>query len=436
MSVLRWAALPTLIMGLACGSDASAATAKILYSFCIQAGCTDGQAPRGNLVTDASGDIFGVTASGGDSDSGVVFELVHDAQSGTWTYQRIYSFCSAMACPDGIDPIGSLVIDTQGRLYGVTTFDGAFSFGTLYRLAPSHGSWTYKVLADFCMQANCTDTGSPSAGLSYKGQASGMPYDGTSPLYGVTEAGGATNKGVVFEATPGRKKNWKVSTIYNFCSLPSCADGGLPEARMTLDDAGDIVGIASFGGENPFGGGTVFRLSSKNGHKWKEKTLHSFCALDQCADGGSSNQIGFDAKGDILGTTVEGGTNGKGVLFRLNAGGKHQTYAVLYDFCAKPNCSDGAVPEGPVTLDASGNMFGTTTVAGTWFNDPFHQGGGTIFEFSHNHYRTLADFCSQADCADGGFPWNALLPDGSGNYFGVAEIGGAGHNGTIFELTP
>jgi uncharacterized repeat protein (TIGR03803 family) len=435
MTIFRLAALLALAAAFVHGRDAAAATVKPLYEFCSQTNCTDGQAPRGDLAMDASGDLFGVTAGGGDTQDGTVFELVRNQKTGGWTYQRVYSFCSAQPCLDGLNPAGGLVIDTQGRLYGVTSFGGAFGFGTLYQLAQSGGNWTYKVLANFCTQTDCEDSGRPFSGLSYKGQASGTLYDGTSPLYGTTEEGGAANEGLLFEAVPGAQE-WKLSTLYGFCAQPNCADGSLPEGGVSFDATGAIYGITSHGGGNTVSAGTVFRLSSKNGHKWKQKVLYSFCSQDQCTDGVSPNPITIDANGDILGTATLGGAHNKGLVFRLKHGGAHQGYKVLYDFCAEKKCTDGATPEGPVTVDASGNMFGTTTVGGTGFKDASHQGGGTIFEISGSHYQTLVDFCRRKSCFDGGFPWGALLPDGNGNYFGVAENGGSKLGGMIFELTP
>ncbi|HEX4295458.1 MAG TPA: choice-of-anchor tandem repeat GloVer-containing protein [Rhizomicrobium sp.] len=215
-----------------------------------------------------------------------------------------------------------------------------------------------------------------------------MPYDGTSPLYGTTEIGGAANEGVVFEAVPGAKE-WTLSTIYDFCSQPNCADGSLPQWSVSVDAKGNIDGATSKGGTNLLDG-TIFLLSPKHGGPRKEKVLYDFCSEDQCADGTASNQLVFDAEGDMLGTVGEGGAHGKGVLFKLKKGGKHQGYTVLHDFCAEKKCTDGAVPEGLVTVDASGNMFGTTTVGGTGFKDASHQGGGTIFEISGGHYQTLS----------------------------------------------
>ncbi|HEX4295459.1 MAG TPA: choice-of-anchor tandem repeat GloVer-containing protein [Rhizomicrobium sp.] len=174
MTTFRLAALLALAVAFVHGRGAAATTVKPLYEFCSPTNCTDGQAPRGNLATDAQGDLFGVAGSGGDSDDGAVFELVRDQRSGRWTYQRIYSFCSAPPCLDGALPAGGLVIDTEGRLYGVTSFDGAFGFGTIYQLSQSQGVWTYKVLANLCTQPNCTDTGSSFAGLSYKGSGCGL----------------------------------------------------------------------------------------------------------------------------------------------------------------------------------------------------------------------------------------------------------------------
>ena len=119
--------LAALVLSAACfvPGGASAYTLKTLYSFCPAGGkCEDGNGP-GPLVSDASGNLFGTAVRGGKyGGSGVVFALVPNAGKSAWTYSVLYGFCHTRGCPDGKNPVGKLVVDTQGALYGVTTGGG------------------------------------------------------------------------------------------------------------------------------------------------------------------------------------------------------------------------------------------------------------------------------------------------------------------------
>ena len=117
-----------------------------------------------------------------------------------------------------------------------------------------------------------------------------------------------------------------------------------------------------------------------------------------------------------------------GTVFEVTAGGQE---TVLYSFCEKDNCADGAVPfySGLIT-DASGNLYGTTKVGG-------RNGVGTVFELTPAGRETvLYNFCSQGGCADGATPTAGLITDASGKLYGTTQSGGYDGGGTVFELTP
>jgi uncharacterized repeat protein (TIGR03803 family) len=159
-----------------------------LYSFCAQAGCTDGANPSAGLVQATNGDFYGTTAGGGAcSTCGTVFKIT---PSGTLT--TLYSFCSQSGCTDGSYPAAGLVQATNGDLYG-TTFSGggATNSGTAFKITPSGDLTT---LHSFCAQSGCTDGNYPGAGLV-------QATNGT--LYGTTSGGGANNLGTIFSLSVG-----------------------------------------------------------------------------------------------------------------------------------------------------------------------------------------------------------------------------------------
>jgi uncharacterized repeat protein (TIGR03803 family) len=98
-------------------------TYNILYGFCAQQGCADGRTPQyGSLVFDAAGNLYGTTQGGGSQNYGTVFELT--PSGGSWTETVLHSFCSATNCTDGEEPIGGVVLDAHGNIYGVTPGGG------------------------------------------------------------------------------------------------------------------------------------------------------------------------------------------------------------------------------------------------------------------------------------------------------------------------
>src|SRR5205814_4225437 len=94
---LRWFVGASAAVLLAVG-DAQAVTYKVLHSFCREANCTDGAVPYGELLLDASGDLYGTAARGGDIDAGALFQLRRDTDTGRWKYKTLYSFCSKPYC--------------------------------------------------------------------------------------------------------------------------------------------------------------------------------------------------------------------------------------------------------------------------------------------------------------------------------------------------
>ncbi|HWA92076.1 MAG TPA: choice-of-anchor tandem repeat GloVer-containing protein [Rhizomicrobium sp.] len=412
---------------------------KDVYEFCQQELCADGRNAVSGVVLDAAGNVYGATQYGGDttftaSGHGVIYELIPNAKHTAWKYKQLYRFCKKANCADGAEPLGTLIIDTAGNLYGTTRYAGAEKTGNVFELSPNakHTRWRLRVLHQFCPNgtAGCTDGQLPETALTYQGAASGVPYDGQSPLYGTTVQGGAyinTERGVgngtAFELSPLSGTRWKEKVIYNFCPDASCGTVlGRPSSALMPDASGNLYGTAAGAA------GDLFKLSP-NAHrtKWTETTLHHFCSWTNCTDGDLpfAENLFEDAAGAIYGTTVEGGNppdTAIGVIYKLVPNGTNSTYSVLYNFCSLANCADGAEPIAGVIMDASGNLLGTTGAGGD------NGSGGTVFSYGSGSMHVLHTFCTPG-CGDGEQPSAGLTIAPSGLAYGTTTT-------NVFALVP
>jgi uncharacterized repeat protein (TIGR03803 family) len=413
---------------------AHASTVTVIHSFCKKSGCPDGGTPNGVFVA-SSGDIYGTTQFG----SGTVFEMKKPKKSGKqWKAKTIYTFCALANCADGRSPFSKLVADAQGDLYGTTFSGGAGNMGTVFELVKgTKKSWALKTLASFCIPGNCDPAASPQYGLSYAGESSGAPYDGKSPLFGL--AGGGTpfgackpNCGTAYEVTLSNG-TWTLQTIYEFCTQANCSDGYRPVGELLVDSTGsNLTGAAATGVEGNNGG--VFKLT-RSGSSWTEQVLYAFCQTDSCSDGAAPGYGPTpDAAGNLIGMASRGGNDSfDGVLYKITPALQEQ---ILYSFCALTNCTDGAEPgANNILIDASGDLYGATQFGGGNDIDSFGNGGGTLFKFAGGSLQTLYRFCAQANCADGEYP-TQLAFGRSGTIVGTTSGGGAYKFGEVFQITP
>ncbi len=300
----------------------SAGALTTLYSFCAQAGCTDGSSPYAGLAQIADGNFFGTTASGGANSHGTVYEIT---PSGALT--TLYSFCAETGCADGANPYAGLVQATNGNLYGTTQYGGANNGGTVFEITPG-GAFT--TLHSFCAQPACADGSYPYAGLV-------QATDGN--LYGTTQYGGADGWGTIFRITP----SGKLTRLYSFCSQSDCVDGLQPYGGLFQATNGDFYGTTYGGGTYDicgYGCGTIFSLSVGLGPF--VKTLPT------------SGKAGEAVK--ILGTDLTGATsvtfNGTAAVFEV----------------ASPSVITTTVPTGATT-----GAVEVVTPGGTLLsNVPFH----------------------------------------------------------------
>jgi hypothetical protein len=392
-----------------------------------------------------------------------IFALV-SAASAEWKEKVLYSF---QGIPDGAVPIGAVVFDKHGNLYGVTQSGGSSSCrsilqcGTVYKLArpaKQGDPWTETVL--YVFKGNGSNDGASPYG--------GLVIDDAGNLYGTTGYGGTGDCevlgsklgcGTVFELSPPKEKGgaWTESVLYSF---PNAKQGLNPSGDLVFDRAGNLYGATYFGGGKGTTCdpdyqycGTVFRLSppKKEGGTWTEKLLYSFkgvAAGAQFGDGASPNGgLVLDSNDALYGTTYFGGNNQKGrceggvggtgcgVVFKLvppsQAGGKW-TEALLHRF----NLQDGDNPAAGVVFDRNGNLYGTTT------GGP-QDGGGVIFEMkkaSGGETRSWTEdvlYRFSTRSQSGYEPEAALIFDASGNLYGTTYVGNTGTlRGSVFRVKP
>jgi uncharacterized repeat protein (TIGR03803 family) len=249
---------------------------KVLYSF---AGSPDGANPFGNLVQDATGNLYGTTWDGGTSNFGTVFVVDRAGRE-----KVLYSFTDG---GDGGFVYAGLILDSTGNLYGTTLGGGANYVGTVFE---ANRTGKEKVLYSFTVDDGANPYG-------------GVIRDAGGNLYGTTDGGGVFHCGTVFAVSSTGKE----TVLHSF--VGNLDDGGFPRAGLVQDAIGNLYGTTYFGGA--FLAGTVFMVSSAGG----EEVLHSFTGTD-----GSSPIASLvrDAAGNLYGTASGGGLFGLGTVFELS----------------------------------------------------------------------------------------------------------------------
>ncbi len=331
--------------GFGCGTVfklSAAGKETVLYRF---HGQPDANAPA-SLLVDEAGTLYGA-GGGGTTGYGAIFRINAGAEE-----SLLYSFTGAA---DGQGPGSNLIRDGAGNLYGTTLGGGDFSYcsngcGTVYKVDPSG---KHSVLHTF--------TGPPDGAYPL----AGLVMDAEGNLYGATNGGGTgpcvTTCGVVFKIdTQGVE-----TIVHNFAGQPN--DGSGPDATLLMDAAGNLYGTTISGGASNMG--TVFKLDPQG----VVTILHSFTGG---RDGGSpSTPVVHDGAGNLYGTTYSGGLarcgfmgEGCGVIFRLDNSGN---LSVLHAFT---DGNDGGFPySGGLTLDPAGNLYGVTLDGGS-------SGNGVVFK--------------------------------------------------------
>jgi uncharacterized repeat protein (TIGR03803 family) len=205
-------------------------------------------------------------------------------------------------------------------------------------------------------------------------------------------------------------------------------NGTRPGGALIQATDGNFYGTTVSGGTGLGNAGTVFKITPSG----TLTTLYNFCTQFPCVDGENPYAGLVQAfNGDIYGTTLNGGTGtgagpgSYGTLFKIGTSGALTT---LYNFCSQSACMDGEDPQATLIQAANGDLYGTTTGGGA--DGPPN---GTAFQITPGGTLTaVADFNS----TDGGNPVAALVQASDGDFYGVANSGGAGgEQGTVFKIS-
>ena len=419
---------------------------------------TDGASPVGNLVSDSAGNLYGVTSTGGQQNPatcsfigsgdycGTAFKLTRSS-SGKWQETVIYEFQGGN---DGGIPLAGLTIDASGNLYGTASVGGGEFSGVVFELSPTKsGSWTETVLYYF---VGGSDGFFPIGNLI---------FDKSGNLYGTTYGGGTgfcglgVSCGTVFELSPHSNGFWSENILYNFSEL---SDGAEPTAGLIFDRQGNLYGTASIGGNLTgncgypgFGCGTVFELSPNSTGGWSKNTLYTFTD----GEDGAVPYAGliFDAAGNLYGSAFAGGNlngcnaSGCGVIYRLSptsSGGWTETVIHTFQLLGTHIGQGGGVPLASLTFDSAHNLYGTASQGGTIGGAAGH---GVVFKLSRTSSNSWKETVLHTfSGSDGSVPNSGLLFDSAGNLLGTTASGGISNGGSsgcgsdgcgvVFELKP
>lgn len=245
-------------------------------------------------------------------------------------------------------------------------------------------------------------------------------------LYGTTAWGGANSEGTVFKLTP----KGKYTVLYSFCSQSKCADGA-NGGWLTEGSDGNFYGQTNLGGNA--NQGTIYKITPSG----QFTSLYSFCSQTNCTDGAQPwSQLLETSDGTFYGTTIQGGANNHGTIFKFVPG---SSPTVVYSFCAQSGCSDGSGPFVGLTLANDGNFYGVTAEGG---NDattcPIKSYGcGTVFRMTPGGtLTTVYTFCTQTGCPDGQIPQGQLIQAKDGDLYGTTDGGGSSYDqGTVFKIS-
>jgi hypothetical protein len=266
----------------------------------------------------------------------------------------------------------------------------------------------------------------------------------------------------IFASSAPASAEWKEKVLYSFQGTP---DGLYPIGALAFDKAGNLYGATSWGGADTCPGigqcGTVYQLQppAQKGGAWSENELYIFKGKNSNDGETPAGGVTFDASGNLYGTTAYGGTGscmllgglvGCGAVYKMtppNTKADTWTESVIYSF---KGGKDGYLPNGDLTFDSAGNLYGATEYGGGFgsCNSPLYRYCGTIFELSPPKTKdgkwTEKVLYSFKGGTDGANPNGGLLFDSKGVIYGTTSAGGD-HScktdtsvgcGTAYKLTP
>jgi uncharacterized repeat protein (TIGR03803 family) len=350
------------------------------------ANITGGFSPRAGVTIDANGNLYGTTAGGGNTGA-TVYKLAKGESSVT----TIASIVDGNA--------GGVTFDADGNLWGTTYTGGTTGSGTVYKI--DNGLSTINTIASFGL----TGGRNPWAGVT---------FDADGNLWGTTQVGGeGSGSGAVYMIAKGSNT---ITTIASFNPSDGSDIGSTPFAGVTFDSDGNLWGTTTFGGLH--NGGTVYKIAKGS------NTINTIASFN--GDNGALPYaaVTFDANGNLYGTTWVGGSDNNGTVYKIAKGSNAITTIASFS----DNGFIGVRPLGGVSLDAYGNLYGTTYQGGP------NGAGGTLFKIAKdsNIITTLGAF----NGIDVGYePWAGVTFDTDGTLYGTTLGGGFGGQGTVFKYS-
>ncbi|MGH6888988.1 MAG: choice-of-anchor tandem repeat GloVer-containing protein [Rhizomicrobium sp.] len=382
---------------------AHAANFKLLHSF---AGNTDGCDPVGGVIVDTEGNLYGVTSGGGAGQcggGGSKGTVFTIPAGGSET--PLYDFTGGGS---GEGPVAPLLRDRHRRLYG-STAEGGTDCGLIFEIEPNSRERVAHTFAG-SPDDGCTPLGALIEGANDK-------------FYSTTLGGGKYRAGNVFELS----RAGSVKQLHSF--KPGGEAGDAPGAGVIMDSNGNLFGVNFSGGD---GFGDVFELTPERVYR----VLYKFKGSPDDGAGPPASLI-MNASGDLFGVAEYGGKAGCGgnlgcgIVFEILPGG---TETVLHFFSGRHG--DGANPEGWLIADGAGNLYGTTEYGGGTCAYDQAYGCGTVFKLAPNGTEAILYSFSKNDAVNGALPAAGLVADAAGNLYGTTQFGGAYDCGTVFEITP
>ena len=339
------------------------------------------------------------------------------AEAQTQTFRVIHNFTAGL---DGTAPYAGLTIDKRGNLYGTTYYGGGGPCNDGYGIGCGTVFHLTHNGSGWTFNPLYEFTGNNDG--AYPAASVMFGPDGT--LYGTTSGG--IGYGTVFNLTPSGVPcrsalcPWTQSVLYRFTSS---VFGEFPFlGDLVFDQAGNLYGTTIEGGSN--GQGVVYELSPSAGG-WTQTVVYNMNA--ETSGYFPYSGVIFDSAGNLYGTATMGGAYNYGAVYQLTPSGTGWTEKPLYSF---KNEGDGRIPIGGLIIDQSGNLYGTTAAVP----------GATVFELTPSNgtwtFNVLYSFSANPNQGPDDGPNDGLLMDAAGNLYGTAYGEGAYSRGSVFKLTP